>query len=151
MTPPITVTFDPNANPQFTFNYHSVTVNAKGTVILQQGGTNPQWTFASPGAIVLGDYLGQFSASVVGNGKQVNIQDDLADPPGQQVAYCYACIVTQGGKTYTSQDPDIVNDPGSTNGRPARPPIRKSRPNQKSAKQGATKKAARPAKSAKKR
>lgn len=91
---------------------------------------------------MLSDTLGQFSATVLGNGSMVHINDAMRDPHGPPVTYCYACVVTLDGTTYTSQDPDIVNDPGMGNN----PPVKKT-----GAKTGTKKKPAKSARAGKKR
>jgi hypothetical protein len=106
----VQVTFDPNANPQFTFSPSSVTMTAAGKVILQSPGSQ-SWLFVSPGATVKNDTLNQFSASVQGGGQSVQIDDAMRNPRGTRTVYNYNATVSLNGTTYTSPDPDIVNEP----------------------------------------
>lgn len=106
----VQVTFDPNANPQFTFSPMSVRMTAAGKVILQSHGSH-EWRFVSPGATVKNDTLNQFTASVQGNGQSVQINDAMKNPKGTRTVYNYNATVSLNGTTYTSPDPDIVNEP----------------------------------------
>ena len=105
----VQVTFDPNATPQFTFTPSSVTMTGSGKVILQQSPANASWTF--DGAVVKDDTLDEFDATVQGNGQQVQIDDSFKDRT--EKGYSYDVTVALNGQTYTSPDPQIVNDPGS--------------------------------------
>jgi hypothetical protein len=105
----VQVTFDPNATPQFTFTPSSVTMTGSGKVILEQSPANAAWTF--DGAAVKDDTLDEFKARVVGNGQVVHIDDQFKDR--QETGYSYDVTVALNGQTYTSPDPEIVNDPGS--------------------------------------
>lgn len=105
----VQVTFDPNATPQFTFSPPSVTMTASGKVVLHQSPASASWTFS--GAVVKGDTLDEFSSQVVGNGQTVQIADSFKDRA--ETPYSYDVTVQLNGQTYTSPDPQIVNDPGS--------------------------------------
>ena len=105
----VQVTFDPNASPQFTFTPASVTMTGSGKVILQQSPASAPWTF--DGAVVKDDTLDEFDATVHGNGQQVQIADSFKDRT--ETGYSYDVTVELNGQSYTSPDPQIVNDPGS--------------------------------------
>ena len=105
----VQVTFDPNASPQFTFTPQSVTMTGSGKVILQQYPSSASWTFE--GAVVKDDTLNEFDAEVKGNGQTVQIADSFKDRT--ETGYSYDVTVELNGQTYTSPDPEIVNDPGS--------------------------------------
>lgn len=105
----VQVTFDPNATPQFTFTPSSVTMTGSGKVILQQSPSSAKWTF--DGAVVKDDTLEEFSSTVQGNGQSVQIADSFKDRT--ETPYSYDVTVELNGQTYTSPDPEIVNDPGS--------------------------------------
>ena len=105
----VEVTFDPNATPQFTFTPSSVTMTGSGKVILQQSPASAKWTFG--GAVVKDDTLEEFSTTVQGNGQSVQIADSFKDRT--ETGYSYDVTVDLNGQTYTSPDPEIVNDPGS--------------------------------------
>jgi hypothetical protein len=105
----VQVTFDPTATPQFTFTPPSVTMTASGNVVLQQFPADASWTFDA--AVVKDDTLDEFDATVVGNGQAVQINDKFKDRNEKQ--YSYDVTVALNGLTYTSPDPQIVNDPGS--------------------------------------
>ena len=104
----VNVSFDPNANPQFTFDQSSVKMTAAGKVILHQTPANAQWAFTN--AVVKDDTLSEFSSTVLGNGNSLQIDDQFKDTSKKK--YSYDITVTLGGVSYTSPDPDIVNDPG---------------------------------------
>lgn len=110
----VNVSFDPTATPQFTFDPSSVTMTSAGKIILIQKPANATWAFGSPGALVKNDSLNEFSASRQGNGQSVQINDLFLDPKGTSVTYNYDCTVTLNNQTYTSPDPEIINDPGSS-------------------------------------
>jgi hypothetical protein len=104
----VNVTFDPTANPQFTFDPPSVTMTGAGKVVLHQNPASAPWTFQS--ALVKGDSLGEFSPSVQGNGNSMQINDAFRDPI--VTSYSYDVTVSLDGASYTSPDPQIVNNPG---------------------------------------
>jgi hypothetical protein len=105
----VQVTFDPNATPQFTFTPSSVTMTGSGKVILQQYPADASWTFDA--AVVKDDTLDEFDAKVIGNGQTVQIDDKFKDRT--ETGYSYDVTVELNGQSYTSPDPQIVNDPGS--------------------------------------
>lgn len=112
----VTVSFDPNANPQFTFTPDSVTMTAAGKVILnRQGGQT--WTFTS--ASVKNPPNGQFGTPTVNPaGTSVDISD-VCSVKGQ---WGYTVTVSNNGTSYTSPDPDIINDPPTPQPKPPAPP-----------------------------
>ena len=105
----VNVSFDPAANPQFVFEPDEVTMTARGKVIFHRRGSSPTWTFT--GGTVKDDPLKQFSASVQGQGRSLHIDDEFRDR--EKTAYEYTISVQLDGRSYTSPDPVIVNDPGS--------------------------------------
>ena len=107
--PTVGVSFDPTANPQFTFDNESVTMRAAGKIVLIQRPASQQWTFRD--AEVKNDTLSQFSSTVVGNGNSLQINDEFRDRTRK--AYSYNVTVELDGRTFQSPDPVIVNDPGS--------------------------------------
>ena len=113
-SPIVTVTFDPDASPpdQFSFDKRSVTMKFAGKVILQKSSEDAPWKFQ--GATVKDDLLHQFRPSVQPEGKAIHIFDELRDPPGGTYEYTYNVTVAllSNGKSFTSPDPVIVNDPG---------------------------------------
>jgi hypothetical protein len=105
----VNVSFDPNANPQFTFDRQSVKMTAAGKVILLQNPASAPWTFTN--AAVKGDTLNEFSPAVQGNGNSLQIGDAFLDRT--ETSYSYDVTVELNGVSYTSPDPQIVNDPGA--------------------------------------
>jgi len=99
----VTVTFDPNANPQFTFNPDPVTLNASGRILLHRAGGS-SWTFT--GATITNGGT-QFTPSVANGGNNINISDAYTS----YGSFCYTVTVSSGGLSYTSPDPEIVNEP----------------------------------------
>ena len=106
----VNVSFDPTANPQFTFDKPSVEMTKAGKVILVQKPASAPWTFQN--AVVKDDVLQEFSSVVQGNGNSLQISDAFRDQ--QKQTYSYDVTVELDGTTYTSPDPEIVNDPGSS-------------------------------------
>jgi hypothetical protein len=104
----VSVSFDPNANPQFTFNPSSVTLTAAGKVILTQSPASARWTFQN--AVVKADTLNEFSSTVQGNGNSLQINDAFRDR--STTPYSYDVTVALNGTSYTSPDPVIVNETG---------------------------------------
>jgi hypothetical protein len=105
----VNVSFDPNATPQFTFDSQSVKMTDAGKVILVQNPASAPWTFQN--AVVKGDTLDEFSPAVQGNGNSLQISDAFRDQTKK--SYSYDVTVELNGTSYTSPDPEIVNDPGS--------------------------------------
>ena len=105
----VKVTFDPNANPQFTFDPPTdVTMTAAGKVIFNRVPGSANWKFT--GGDVKKDPLDEFEGSVHGNGSSLHIDDQFKDTT--KTGYDYYVTVELKGTTYTSPDPKIVNDPG---------------------------------------
>jgi hypothetical protein len=104
----VNVTFDPNASPQFTFSPTSVKMTASGKVVLLQSPATATWTFQN--AVVKDDTLGEFTPTVGGNGQNIQIADAFRDTTKKP--YSYDVEVSLNGVSYTSPDPEIVNDPG---------------------------------------
>ncbi len=106
--PTVGVRFDPNANPQFTFDNERVTMTAAGKILLIQRPASQRWTFRD--AEVKDDTLNQFSSTVLGGGNTLHINDEFRDR--SRTEYSYNVTVDLDGKTFQSPDPVIVNDPG---------------------------------------
>ena len=104
----VEVFFDPNAYPQFTFLPATVTMKAKGKIILFRRPQDAPWDFV--GGTVKNDNSKQFSFSVQGNGSKLHIDDEFKDLV--KTPYDYAVTVKFDGKEYPSPDPVIVNEPG---------------------------------------
>ncbi|HTK46694.1 MAG TPA: hypothetical protein VL328_01790 [Gemmatimonadaceae bacterium] len=104
----VRVTFDPDADPQFTFDPESVRMTAAGKVILEQHPASPRWVFRD--ATVKDDTLHEFRPEVQGSGNALHIHDEFRDRTRK--SYSYNVTVALGGTTVTSPDPVIVNDPG---------------------------------------
>jgi len=104
----VNLSFDPNANPQFEFDRDTVTMTAAGKVIFHRRPSTAEWTFRD--GAVKDDKLKEFSSTVQGNGKLLDIDDKFYDR--QKTSYEYNITVELHGTTYTSPDPHIVNDPG---------------------------------------
>ena len=107
--PTVGVSFDPTANPQFTFDNESVTMRAAGKILLIQRPASQRWKFRD--AEVKDDTLGQFSSTVLGNGNSLHIDDAFRDRTRK--AYSYNVTVELDGTIFQSPDPVIVNDPGN--------------------------------------
>jgi len=102
------VRFDPNANPQFTFDNERVTMREAGKIVLIQRPASQTWRFRD--AEVKDDTLNQFSSTVLGNGNTLHINDQFRDRTLTE--YSYNVTVELDGTTFQSPDPVIVNDPG---------------------------------------
>jgi hypothetical protein len=105
----VNVTFDPTSTPQFSFDQSSVKMTSAGRVILVQQPASATWTFQT--AVVKDDTLQEFSSAVQGNGNSLQINDLFRDTATKH--YSYDVTVMFDGVSYTSPDPEIVNDPGS--------------------------------------
>ena len=106
--PTVGVSFDPNANPQFTFDNDRVTMREAGKILLIQRPASSRWKFRD--ADVKDDTLNQFSSTVLGNGNTLEIDDAFRDRTLTE--YSYNVTVELDGRTFQSPDPVIVNDPG---------------------------------------
>lgn len=104
----VNVTFDPTAEPQFTFDPDSVTMTSAGKIICLRRPPSATWKFT--GGDVKEDPLDEFSSSVQGNGSSLHIDDKFYDKT--ETPYDYYVTVVLNGTSYTSPDPVIVNDPG---------------------------------------
>jgi hypothetical protein len=109
----VEVTFDPNANPQFTFVPDTVTMTKAGKVVLHRRPQDAPWTFQ--GAWVDDNTQGQFEAEVIGNGNLLHIRDAFIDSRKRYHKYTITVRFEWGNhyRDYESPDPVIVNDPGS--------------------------------------
>ena len=106
--PTVGVRFDPNANPQFTFDNERVIMREAGKISLIQRPASQRWKFRE--AEVKDDTLNQFSSTVLGNGNTLEIDDAFRDRTLTE--YSYNVTVELDGTTFQSPDPVIVNDPG---------------------------------------
>ena len=102
----VKVSFDPNANPQFTFDPDRVRMTASGKVIFQRRGESATWTFT--GGAVKEDPYKEFSSSVQGQGRVLQMDDKCE----HKMDHEYTITVELNGTSHTSPDPVIVNDPG---------------------------------------
>jgi DP-EP family len=100
----VRVTFDEQAVDQFTFRPDSVKMTAAGKVIFNRDG-KASWTFV--GAVVKNDPQRQFTTSVNPGGEVMQVNDAYK----QMGRFKYNITVSKGGKTFTSPDPEIVNEP----------------------------------------
>ena len=109
----VEVTFDPNADPQFTFMPATVTMTRAGRIVLHRRPQSAQWTFVS--ARVDDGTSAQFSAAPNPNGNQLIIRDAFTDEWKRYHKYTITVEFEWGtySRTYESPDPVIVNDPGS--------------------------------------
>jgi hypothetical protein len=110
----VEVTFDPNANPQFTFVPDTVTMTKAGKIVIHRRPHDAPWTFR--GAKVEDDGPpGQFSVSLHANDTMIHIRDEWTD--GERESHKYTVTVrfewNNHFRDYESPDPVIVNDPGS--------------------------------------
>jgi hypothetical protein len=111
----VTVTFDPTANPQFTFTPNPVTMTAAGKVILLRSG-GQTWTFTNASV--------DDPQFTVDANSAANIQ--INDAWTSMGTFCYTVTVLSNGTSYTSPDPDIVNEPPSPEPvPPPKPPLTK--------------------------
>jgi hypothetical protein len=99
----VTVSFDSNATPQFTFTPYTATLNASGRIILNRA-AGSSWTFT--GATITNGGT-QFTPNVNNGGTNINISDAYTS----MGTFCYTVTVSSGGTSYTSPDPEIVNEP----------------------------------------
>jgi hypothetical protein len=107
----VKVTFDPNADPQFTFDPPpgDVRMTAAGKIILNRSPGSAAWKFTD--GDVKKDPLAEFEPTVHGNGSSLHINDQFKDTT--RTEYDYYVTVELNGTSYTSPDPKIVNDPGT--------------------------------------
>ena len=109
----VEVTFDPNADPQFTFVPPTVTMTRAGKIVVHRRPQDAPWTFLD--AWVEDATSGQFSAEPRANGSLLHIHDRCTDR--RRTPHKYTVTVRfewQGHyRDYESPDPVIVNDPGS--------------------------------------
>jgi len=110
----VEVSFDPNADPQFTFLPDTVTMTSAGKIVLSRRPQDAPWDFT--GGTVKNDSSNQFSSSVQGNGSKLHIRDAFTD--SAKTPHEYTVTVSFGGSTYESPDPVIVNEPGGGGGKP---------------------------------
>ena len=107
----VEVTFDPNADPQFTFVPDTVTMTSAGKIVLHRRPQDAPWTFAGAWVEDAGE---QFSVRIP-NGGLLHIRDRFTDP--RRTFHKYTITVQfewqSYSRTYESPDPVIVNDPGS--------------------------------------
>jgi len=105
----VDVSFDPNAEPQFTFVPDTVTMTAAGKIVLHRRPQIAPWTFKE--GSIKGNGSTQFSSTVHGNGSLLHIHDEFRDE--FMARHPYTITVEFNGKDYVSPDPVIVNDPGT--------------------------------------
>ena len=112
--PNVTVSFVPGRSPQFTFDKDSVKLTAAGNVVLNR---NPgeSWTFT--GATVKNPPNGQFGSPVV-----TPASVEISDACSVKGSWGYSVTVSLNGTSYTSPDPEIVNDPASPMPKPPTAP-----------------------------
>jgi len=106
----VEVTFDPHAEPQFTFVPDTVTMTRAGLIVFHRRPQNAPWKFK--GGSVKGD-AGQFPASVIGNGSGLRMEDKFTDKEKTYHQYRVIVAFEDHEDPYTSPDPVIVNDPGT--------------------------------------
>ena len=104
----VNVTFSPTADPQFTFEPDPVRMTAAGKIIFQRRPESANWTFKD--GVVKDDSQKQFSSSVQGQGRSLHMDDKFYDKV--RTPHEYYVTVELDGRTFTSPDPVIVNDPG---------------------------------------
>ena len=102
----VEVSFDPNAEPPFTFVPNGSTMTRAGIVILLRRPAAAPWEFTD--CNVKNDASNQFSHSILGGGNLLHIRDEFREPG----RFEYTVTVKFGRSEYTSPDPVIVNDPG---------------------------------------
>lgn len=107
----VEVTFDPNANPQFTFVPDTVTMTKAGKIVFHRRPQDAPWTFQDAW---VEDRSDQFSVRIP-NGGLLHIRDRFTDP--RKTSHKYTITVrfewADHYRDYESPDPVIVNDPGS--------------------------------------
>lgn len=109
----VEVTYDPNADPPFTFVPDTVTMTASGKVVLLRRPADAPWVFTG-GYVKANEQqqsLAQFRVVVEGEGRLLHIHDDFPSD-GPKTYHQYAVMVALNGKPRSSPDPVIVNDPG---------------------------------------
>jgi hypothetical protein len=108
----VEVTFDPNANPQFTFVPDVVTMTRAGKILLHRRPNDAPWRFKD--AYVKDNASGQFTAELQ-NEQLLKIDDKWTD--GRKTYHSYTVTVEFEWNSHTqefeSPDPVIVNDPGA--------------------------------------
>ena len=108
----VEVTFDPNAEPQFTFVPDVVTMTKAGKVVLHRRPNDAPWKFKD--AYVKDNASGQFTVTVPSDGL-LRIRDKYTD--GRKTYHSYTVTVEFEWNDHTqefeSPDPVIVNDPGA--------------------------------------
>ena len=108
----VEVTFDPNAEPQFTFVPDVVTMTKPGTVVFHRRPNDAPWKFKD--AYVKDNASGQFTVTVPSDGL-LRIKDKWTD--GRRTPHSYTVTVEfewhDHLQEYESPDPVIVNDPGA--------------------------------------
>ena len=95
----VEVTFDPNADPQFTFVPETVTMTKAGKIVFHRRPQNAPWKFKL--GSVKGDTSGQFTPSVQGNGSQLHMDDKFTDTIN---CPCH-------GSAYSIDDGSVVGGP----------------------------------------
>jgi len=99
----VTVTFNPAAEPPFTFSPDPVTMTSAGRIIINRAGGST-WTFVNA---TISNGGTQFSSAPNNAGTSINVQDAYTS----MGRFCYVVTVQMGGTSYTSPDPEIVNEP----------------------------------------
>ena len=102
--PNVQVTYNPNANPAWTFSPDPVRLNASGDITFTQA-SGSSWTFT--GAAVTNGGTNFGSPTVHGNGAEMKLHDAHTS----NGTFCYTVSVSLNGQSVTSPDPTIVNDP----------------------------------------
>lgn len=111
----VTVSFDPNRTPQFTFDNDPVTMTASGKIILNRKG-GESWTFTGATITNPGNQFGSPSVNPAGT------SIDISDACSLRGSWCYTVSVRLNSNSYTSPDPEIVNDPPSPQPKPPQQP-----------------------------
>lgn len=96
----VVVTF--TAPDRWSFTPDTVTMDGPGVVHLKRP-DGASWQFVRA---QIADPHGQFHSALAGGGAQCNVRDDWK----VKGTYKYVVTVSDGGTTYTSPDPDIVNN-----------------------------------------
>ena len=106
----VEVTFDPNADPQFTFVPETVTMTSAGKIVLHRRPQDAPWTFRDAWV----EDSDQFSVRIP-NGGLLQILDRFTDPRRTSHKYTVTVRFQWPGysRDFESPDPVIVNDPGS--------------------------------------
>ena len=107
----VEVTFDPNAEPQFTFVPETVTMTSAGKIVFHRRPQDAPWTFQSAW---VEDRSDQFEVRIP-NGGLLHLRDRFTDD--RRTSHKYTVTVrfefARHYRDYESPDPVIVNDPGS--------------------------------------